>query len=74
MSKPESLLWSAPRHPDWLSAMNREGSYLNLCAVVPLDEDSLLQHACQATGLEDFGEDLEDFFRANETSPLVLCH
>jgi hypothetical protein len=58
MSKPDSPQWSAPRHPDWLSAMNREGSYLNLCAVVPLDEDSLLQHACQATGLEDFGDDL----------------
>ena len=58
MNKQSSPLWSAPGHPDWLSAMNREGSYLNLCAVVPLDEDSLLQHACLATGLDDFGEDL----------------
>lgn len=38
--------------------MNREGSYLNLQAVVPLDEASLLQHAQLATGLHDFGDDL----------------
>ncbi len=38
--------------------MNREGSYFNLPAVVPLDEESLLQHACRATGLDDFGDDL----------------
>jgi hypothetical protein len=51
-------LWTAPPHPDWLSAMNREGSYFNLPAVVPLDEDSLLQHACKTTGLSDFGDEL----------------
>jgi Sulfotransferase family len=38
--------------------MNREGSYLNLPAVVPLDEASLLQHACSTTGLDDFGDEL----------------
>lgn len=38
--------------------MNREGSYLDLPAVVPLDEASLLAHACRTTGLEDFGDDL----------------
>ena len=37
--------------------MNREGSYLNLEAVVPLDELSLTQHACRHTGLEDFGDE-----------------
>ena len=58
MKESNSPLWKPPSHPEWLSAMNREGSYFNLRAVVPLDEDSLLQHARQATGLEDFGDDL----------------
>jgi hypothetical protein len=38
--------------------MNQEGSYFNLPAVVPLDENSLLSHACLATGLDDFGDEL----------------
>ena len=50
-------LWTAPGHPEWLEAMNREGSYFNLPAVVPLDADSLLAHACRATGLDDFGDE-----------------
>jgi len=58
MSKSGSPLWTPPPHPEWLSAMNREGSYLNLPAVVPLDEASLLQHACSTTGLDDFGDEL----------------
>lgn len=58
MTEPKKPLWSAPPHPDWLSAMNREGSYLNLPAVVPLDEASLLDHACRTTGLSDFGDEL----------------
>ena len=58
MSKSGSALWTPPPHPEWLSAMNREGSYLNLPAVVPLDEASLLQHACRTTGLDDFGDEL----------------
>jgi hypothetical protein len=37
--------------------MNTEGRYLNLEAVVPLDESSLVQHACRVTGLQDFGDD-----------------
>jgi len=57
MSHDDKPLWTPPPHPDWLSAMNREGSYFNLPAVVPLDEESLLRHARLATGLEDFGED-----------------
>jgi len=58
MSKSSDPTWTPPPHPEWLSAMNTEGSYFNLPAVVPLDEDSLLQHARRATGLEDFGDDL----------------
>ena len=57
MDTPEEPLWTPPPHPEWLAAMNREGSYLNLSAVVPLDETSLLAQACRATGLEDFGDD-----------------
>lgn len=58
MTNPDSLLWTPSPHPEWLNMMNREGSYLNLAAVVPLDEDSLLVHAQRATGLQDFGDDL----------------
>ena len=58
MKPGDSPLWTAPPHPEWLSAMNREGSYLNLPAVVPLDEQSLLQHAERTTGLDDFGDEL----------------
>jgi hypothetical protein len=58
MNDSDQLLWSPSPQPDWLVAMNREGSYFNLPAVVPLDADSLLQHACLATGLDDFGDDL----------------
>ena len=51
-------LWTAPDHPEWLAQINREGSYLNLPAVVPLDEQSLIEHACRSTGLSDFGDEL----------------
>ncbi len=57
MNPTDDPLWTPPPHPDWLAAMNREGSYMNLPAVVPLDEDSLVDHACRATGLGDFGEE-----------------
>jgi len=57
MSKSDSPLWTPPPHPEWLRAMNQEGSYFNLAAVVPLDEASLLLHACQTTGLDDFGDE-----------------
>jgi hypothetical protein len=57
MSNPDSPLWTPPPHPQWLNAMNREGSYFDLPAVVPLDEESLLRHACRATGLADFGDE-----------------
>lgn len=57
MSNPEIPLWTAPAHPAWVSAINQEGNCLNLPAVVPLDEASLLNHARQATGLDDFGDE-----------------
>jgi hypothetical protein len=56
--KADSPPWTPAPHPDWLATLNREGSYFNLPAVVPLDADSLLHHARQATGFEDFGDDL----------------
>lgn len=48
--------WTPPPHPDWVSQVNREGSYFNLSAVVPLDEQSLLSQAQKLTGLSDFGD------------------
>lgn len=45
MSKSDSPLWTPPPHPEWLRAMNQEGAYFNLAAVVPLDEASLIEHA-----------------------------
>ncbi len=50
--------WTAPPHPEWLAAMNREGECFDLTAVVPLDADSLISRARAATGLDDFGDDL----------------
>ncbi|MFT5034089.1 MAG: hypothetical protein ACI89D_000877 [Bermanella sp.] len=58
MSPSSTPLWTAPAHPAWLEQMNREGGYLNLPAVVPLDEQSLIEHACRSTGLADFGDEL----------------
>ena len=49
--------WQAPPRPAWLAALNAEGEHLDLQAVVPLDEASLLTCACEGTGLSDFGED-----------------
>jgi hypothetical protein len=57
MSDDATPMWTPLPHPDWLEAMNREGSYLDLPAVVPLDADSLLAHARRTTGLEDFGDE-----------------
>lgn len=58
MKNHDTTLWTPSPHPEWLQAMNQEGGYLDLAAVVPLDETSLLQHARQTTGLQDFGDDL----------------
>ena len=37
--------------------INEEGDCINISAVVPLDENSLLESARRATGLSDFGDD-----------------
>jgi Sulfotransferase family len=58
MSRSDSPLWTPPPQPEWLNVVNREGSYFDLRAVVPLDQESLLQHAIRATGLDDFGDEL----------------
>lgn len=58
MSQSATPLWLPPPQPQWLALMNQEGKYLDLPAVVPLDSESLLRHACQATGLSNFGDDL----------------
>jgi len=50
-------LWTPPNRPEWVAAINREGSYLDLAAVVPLDEASLLAEARRVTGHDDFGTD-----------------
>ncbi|MEH6584677.1 MAG: sulfotransferase [Halioglobus sp.] len=57
MTKSVAPLWTAPPRPEWLSALNQEGSYLDLPAVVPLDDVSLLDHARRSTGLDDFGDE-----------------
>ena len=57
MSKQKTTCWSPTPAPEWLAAINREGSYFNLPATVPLDEQSLLQQACADTGLSDFGDE-----------------
>jgi Sulfotransferase family len=49
--------WVPPPRPEWLAKMNAEGEYFDLKRVVPLDPDSLISAAKDATGLEDFGED-----------------
>ncbi|MAT94628.1 MAG: sulfotransferase family protein [Halioglobus sp.] len=54
----DSSLWQAPQPPDWLARMNAEGDCFDLAAVVPLDAQSLLDHARRVTGLDDFGDEL----------------
>lgn len=50
--------WQAPDRPQWLSALNSEGAGMNLSAIVPLDEVSLLNSAKAETALNDFGDEL----------------
>ena len=57
MSSDQQPLWSPPAQPEWLATVNAEGEHFDLAAVVPLDQQSLIDHACRSTGLEDFGDD-----------------
>jgi Sulfotransferase family len=50
-------LWTPPPRPEWVQRLNDEGTTMNLSGVVPLDEDSLIRSATEATGLSDFGSD-----------------
>lgn len=49
--------WVPPVRPEWVQRINEEGECMNIRGVVPLDEESLLNAAMQATGLSDFGAD-----------------
>ncbi len=42
--------------PDWISRLNAEGEILDSRHVVPLDAASLIDAACDSTGLADFGD------------------
>jgi len=70
--------WSPPMRPEWVQRINEEGRCLDLKAVVPLDEESLLSHAKRNTGLSDFGagdwyEPFKVFIKAlDEESDLTL--
>ncbi|MFA5633159.1 MAG: sulfotransferase [Porticoccaceae bacterium] len=49
--------WAPPPRPEWVKRINEEGAFLDLKGVVPLDENSLIEHAKRNTGLSDFGAD-----------------
>jgi hypothetical protein len=49
--------WTPPPRPEWVQKINEEGECMNIRGVVPLDEESLLNSAMEATGLSDFGAD-----------------
>jgi len=60
------LEWVPPDRPEWVARVNGEGRVIDAGAgfgaagirqVVPLDEESLLRAAVDATGLSDFGGD-----------------
>ncbi len=61
MAKPDGTArareWTPPPHPEWLARLNAEGETMDLEALVPLDEASLIAFARARTGLEDFGEE-----------------
>jgi hypothetical protein len=51
-------MWSPKPRPQWVAELNAFGRQLGSpAALVALDEDSLLDAARAATGLEDFGDD-----------------
>jgi hypothetical protein len=50
--------WTPRPRPQWVEELNAFGRQLgNPAALVPLDEASLIQTACTATGLDDYGDD-----------------
>ncbi|MCY4426744.1 MAG: sulfotransferase [Halieaceae bacterium] len=49
--------WQPPPRPDWVARINAEGRGMDIKSVVPLDENSLLEHARSNTGLSDFGDE-----------------
>ena len=49
--------WQPPPRPGWVERINAEGRGMDIKSVVPLDENSLLEHAKVNTGLSDFGDD-----------------
>ena len=52
------MAWSPRPRPQWVSELNAFGRHLGSpAALVSLDETSLLDAACAATGLDDFGDD-----------------
>src|SRR5581483_3953075 len=73
--------WVPPPRPDWVERINSEGRHLDLEAVIPLDENSLLEAARANTGLDDLGSgEWEDWYEPfqvlvkslNEESRLTL--
>src|SRR5919199_264923 len=49
--------WVPPPRPDWVARINAEGDGMDIKAIVPLDENSLLASARANTGLDDFGDE-----------------
>ena len=49
--------WSPAPRPEWVSHVNKEGSYFDLHAVVPLTAKSLIDSAIANTGLSNFGSE-----------------
>jgi Sulfotransferase family len=49
--------WQPPPRPEWVQRINEEGRCMDIRAVVPLDENSLLDAAMRSTGLQDFGSE-----------------
>lgn len=49
--------WAVSDRPAWVKEVNEIGRLIDMKAVVPLDEASLLDHARRNTGLHDFGAD-----------------
>lgn len=61
------LQWTPPPRPEWLAKFNDMGKLVDIQAIVPLDEQSLLAQASRmAGGLDDFGDEdgWREHFRA----------